>query len=610
MIELRDYQSDLLGQIQKALSLNNARVMMQLPTGGGKTVIAAQLLAAYLGSGRKAVWLTHRKELAGQTGEVLTNTAVLQARSDKRWAVGEPAPFLAGGVMILMAQTVSRRLDEPGLWGQYDRQDLMVIDEAHHATAKGWELAMKYWPGRILGLTATPWRLSKREGFDNLFNELLRGPQVAELQAESSLCNSQVLIPAPDRRIRSGEIGSTGDFTEPGIERANMDHPAIMTAGVRDFWLKHARDRQTIVYAVSVRHARNLVNVFNRADVSAQLILGTTAPDQRAETIAEFKRGDLQVLVNVAAATEGFDLPDASCIVIARPTESLALYLQMVGRGLRPKPNGGDCIVLDLAGNSITHGLPESMREWTLAPRSGKSGAGEAPIVICDSCDVASPASSHTCRSCGKPLGRDCQRCGKWRAWSRWSLEKTCHYSHDLVCDLCHGDAHIQNHLPAMEEIENTMTGRINDLASRVLAIRTGFQEGVAGPVFLSVDSDVQAMRQLGEEVAQLNALIEETEIRAKGIVAAKEEIGREIIDKLVRSGLADLLDEPLAQVEAIFKLDKDGMELDVENLSLNGKLLKDIFLAAYPHRTDHVLGQLESMVQETKAAKSKGATK
>ena len=591
------------------LKPNDARVMMQLPTGGGKTIIAAHLLAGYVSSGHKAVWLTHRKELAGQTGEVLTNAAGLSAQSDRRWDVGEPAPAIAGGVTILMAQTVSRRIVEPGVWGKYDGQDLMVIDEAHHAIARGSELAMKYWPGRVLGLTATPWRLSKREGFDHLFNRLTCGPQVAELQAESSLCNAQVRIPGPERRIKGGEIGSRGDFTEPGIERANEEHAAIMTAGVRDFWLKHARDRQTIVYAVSVRHAENLVNVFNRADVSAQLILGTTAPDQRAETIAEFKRGDLQVLVNVAVATEGFDLPDASCIVIARPTESLALYLQMVGRGLRPKPNGGDCIVLDLAGNSLTHGLPESRHEWTLDPRGRDSGVGEAPTVICDSCDVASPASSHKCRSCGKPLGRDCQRCGKWRAWSRWSLEKTCHYSHDLVCDLCHDDAHIQNHLPTIKEIENTMTGRINDLASRVSGIRSEFQEGVTDHVFLSGDTDIQAMRKLREEVERLNTLIEEAEIGAVEIVTSREAIHRDIVDKLVRSGLAGLLDEPLTQVQVSFKLNGDNMELDMESLLLNGKLLRDIFFAAYPDRTDHVLDQLESMVQETEADRSKSAT-
>ena len=608
MIELRSYQRDLLGQIQMELKPNDARVMMQLPTGGGKTIIAAHLLSGYLSSGRKAVWLTHRKELAGQTCEVL-NAAGLPARSDKQWAVGEPAPALADGVMILMAQTVSRRIRELVVWDKYDGQDLMVIDEAHHATAKGWELAMNHWPGRILGLTATPWRLSKKEGFDHLFDRLTCGPQVAELQAEGSLCDAQVRIPGPERQIKGGEIGSTGDFTKPGIERANEDHAAIMTAGVRDFWLKHARDRQTIVYAVSVRHAENLVNVFNRADVSAQLILGATAPDQRAETIAEFNRGDLQVLVNVAVATEGFDLPDASCIVIARPTESLALYLQMVGRGLRPKPNRGDCIVLDLAGNSLTHGLPESRHEWTLDPRSRDSGAGEAPTVICDGCDVASPASSHKCRSCGKPLGRDCQRCGKWRAWSRWSLEKTCQYDHDLVCDLCHDDAHVQNHLPTFKEIENTMTGRINDLASRVSEIRSEFQEGVADHVFLSGDSSIQAMRKLREEVERLDNLVEEAEIGAAKIVAAKKVIMSEITDKLVRSGLADLIDEPLSRVNVSFTFNGDGMALDFESILLNGKPLKDLFFAAYPDRTDHILDRLESMVQETEADRSKSAT-
>ena len=575
MVELRHYQQNLLEQVQNALKPENARVMMQLPTAGGKTIIAAHLLESYLTRWHKAVWLTHRKELVTQTIERLAGTNGVLVANDRRWIIGNPAPVIAGGVMILMAQTVSRRVAKWDIWSSYDANDLMVIDEAHHATAKGWELAMKYWPGRIVGMTATPWRLSQKEGFDHLFGELICGPQVVALQAKGSLCDAQVLIPNPDERIRGGKIGSMGDYTEPGIERSNIDRPAIMTAGVRDFWQKHARNRQTIIYAVSVRHARNLVNVFNRADVSAQLILGNTPPDQRAETLAEFKRGDLQVLVNVAVATEGFDLPDASCVVIARPTESLALYLQMVGRGLRPKPDGGDCVVLDLAGNSLTHSLPESKREWTLAPRSSSIGTGDAPIVICESCDTVSPASSHNCRTCGEPLGKDCARCGKWRAWSRWSLEKVCQFSHDLVCDLCHDDSHVQNHLPTIKEIEDTMTGRINDLASRVLAIRTEFQAEVAGPVFCSVDSDIQAMHQLGEEVARLSTLIGETEIEAREVVAAKEGVTKEIKDKLVRSGLADLLDEPLAQVKVSFKLNKDGMELDVDNLLLNGKLLR-----------------------------------
>ena len=471
MIDLREYQKDLLEQVQTSLAPEKARVMLQLPTGGGKTVIAAHLLKDYLTGGRRAVWLTHRKELAGQTRKMLHESARLKVyNGTNSWAVDTPAPALTDGVVILMAQTASRRAVKRGIWNRYDARDLMIIDEAHHATASGYERAMKHWPGRILGMTATPWRLSIKEGFDHLFGELICGSQVAELQEIDFLCESQVLMPPPDERIRGGEIGSIGDYTESGIERANEDRPDIMTAGALKFWQEHARYRQTIIYAVSVGHARNLVDMFKEAGIPAGLMLGETHPDERATTIEEFRDGNLNVLVNVAVATEGFDLPDASCVVIARPTESLALYLQMVGRGLRPKCDGGDCVILDLVGNSMKHGLPEERREWSLMPRGAQS-EGEPPVVWCEYCGTASPAASHNCRHCGAPFGEDCQRCGKWRAWKRWSLvvkqqvedslgvkqwslKNKTECTHDLVCDLCHRDAHIQHYLPVTVQME------------------------------------------------------------------------------------------------------------------------------------------------------------
>ena len=124
----------------------------------------------------------------------------------------------------------------------------------------------------------------------------------------------------------------------------------------------------TIAYAVSVDHAHNLTNVFNDAGIPAAVILGDSKREERDKAIAGFRDGTIKVLVNVIVATEGFDLPDASCIAIARPTTSLALYLQMVGRGLRPKDD--NCLILDLAANSVTHGLPEEDREWSLKPRA------------------------------------------------------------------------------------------------------------------------------------------------------------------------------------------------------------------------------------------------
>ena len=451
MIHLRDYQEDLLDEVQVALSSEKARVMMQLPTGGGKTVIAGALLNHWLTHGRKAVWLTHRRELVLQTRELLASANV-EAIVDAQWKSGDDAPARRNRVAILMAQTVSRRTTGKIVWTKYNNDDLMIIDEAHHASADGWTRAIRQWPGRILGMTATPWRLSQKEGFDHLFNTLVSGPPVVDLQSGSHLCGAQVLSPSPQWIIQGGAVGMDGDFTDAGIREANQDH--IMTAGALKFWQEHAQDRQTIVYAVSVDHARNLVAVFRDADVPAAVLLGSTKDEERAALIVGFKRKNLQVLVNVAVATEGFDLPDASCVVITRPTKSLTLYLQMVGRGLRPKENGGNCLVLDLAANAELHGLPEDDREWSLEPRTAQEEVGEAVTVWCSDCHTVSPAASHYCQNCGAPFGKDCSRCGTWRAWKRWSLEKQCGDAHELVCDLCHRDAHIEAQLPINQKLE------------------------------------------------------------------------------------------------------------------------------------------------------------
>lgn len=474
MIELRNYQQELLHRVQTVLRPDTARVMMQLPTGGGKTIIASHLLGRLLQAGRKAVWLTHRKELADQTCGMLTD-AHLPAVTDVRWDPGTDAPAMSSGVVVLMAQTVSRRTAGMSVWNKYDEDDLLVIDEAHHAAAPGWARAMEQWPGRIIGMTATPWRLSKKEGFTHLFGELVCGPQTPDLQSGRWLCKAHVLMPRPEQRILGGEVDlTTGEYTEAGIESANRDRRDVMTAQALQFWQKHTRRRQTIVYAVSVNHANNMAAVFNDTGIPCAVMLGETPPAARAKLIADFKNETLKVLVNVAVATEGFDLPDASCVMLARPTTSLALYLQMVGRGLRPKSDGGNCVLLDLAGNATTHGLPEENHDWSLAPR-GEQAEGDAPVVWCPHCETVSSAASHHCPECSAAFGKDCDRCGKWRLWKRWSLETLCGGAHALVCDLCHQDAHIQAHLPIPEYLQ---TSGGNGMESETSSINTVSTEG------------------------------------------------------------------------------------------------------------------------------------
>ena len=418
-----------------------------MPTGGGKTRIASSLLSLWMQRPGKAAWLTHRKELAGQTCRVLGENGVL-ASSMPEWSTYDPAPARNGEVAILMAQTVARRNHFEGVWDSYNESDLLIIDEAHHAAAAGWERAIKQWPGRVLGLTATPWRLTKSQGFEHLFHCLILGPQNEDMQNNGWLADAQVLMPTPDELILGGELSSTGDFSGIGIDLANQNRPNVMTGSALKFWQEKAQERQTIVYAVTKDHSHNLNKVFNDSGISAAAILDDTPIGERTRAIEAFREGSLRVLINVAVAAEGFDLPDAACVVLTRPTMSLALYLQMVGRGLRPKPDKGNCLLLDLAGNVERHGLPNSDHQWSLKPR-GDQGDGDAPPVVrCPDCDGVSPAASHYCHVCESPFGKRCQRCGNWRVWKRWKAELYCADNHDWVCDLCHPDAHTLANLP------------------------------------------------------------------------------------------------------------------------------------------------------------------
>lgn len=447
MRDLYDYQQELLEKSHAALAPERARVMMQLPTGGGKTEIAGALLKDFLVDGRKAVWLTHREELANQTEDRLNDNWSIQARhATERWRIGRPAPGWRNRVAIFKAQTVSRRnKDSTTVWDNYGPDDLLVIDEAHHSPASGWERAIKQWPGRVWGLTATPWRLEPEKGFNHLFDTLITGPEISELQADEHLAPSSVWAPTEENRIVGKEIRQ-GEYTPGGIERGNDQ--AIMTTMAVTFWLNMAAGRQTIVYAVSKGHADNLVGAFEERGISAKAILSNTSPDDREKAIEDFETGSLMVLVNVAVATEGFDLPEASCVMITRPTKSLALYLQMVGRGLRHKKGDvSDCLILDLAGNAEEqgHGLPETDRRdiWSLAPRGNSPvGDGDPPVRYCHECNYMAHPAHHKCPQCGADFGRTCPICVKFHSWSRWTEEGECPIPHDPVCDACHDEAH------------------------------------------------------------------------------------------------------------------------------------------------------------------------
>ena len=283
------------------------------------------------------------------------------------------------------------------------------MDEGHHSVAGSYDKIIRWVEsggGKILGLTATPWRLSG-EGLDDHYQHMVQGPSVAWLIENGFLSDYRAYAPAaPDL---TGVHTLAGDYVKNEIEQV-MTGKAIVADCVSQ-WRRYAPGKRTIGFAVSVEHSQMMVEEFLRAGVPAAHIDAGTAPHVRRQHILNFATGHLQVLWNCDLFSEGFDLSAIAgrdvpieCAIQARPTKSLTLHLQQVGRALRRKPY--PAILIDLCGNLARLGLPDHPHEWTLEgrPKKGRGGNGDeaAPLVRkCSACDVMFPIALQSCPHCG-----------------------------------------------------------------------------------------------------------------------------------------------------------------------------------------------------------------
>lgn len=432
-IVLRPYQQTAAAQLTEGLSSPGARLLLQMPTGSGKTetAIGAILAIRQQNPHSRYIWLTHRRELIDQTAARLQTAGVTAfAGHAAHWKAGQPLPT---HTTLVTSPTILKRREIISL---LDRNWHLIVDEAHHAPAAVWSDLIAQFPGSVAGLTATPWRLSRKEGFDHLFNRLITGPQVSELVADGYLANPLVIATRPDRRIQGGPLGAGGDYTASGIAAANSD--LVLTQAAIDWWQDSPGAKlQTIFYAISIQHAYRLHRALTDAGIVAAVVTHHTEEAERDKATRRFRAGQFQCLVNVAIYTEGADFPEADCIVLLRPTESLPLYLQMVGRGMRPGQNS-HVLILDATSNTHRHGLPTQDREWSLRPR-GDNAPGEAPVKECHACYAMLPAATQVCPQCGKEFGKTCPGCGVWRGWQRWQ-------SRNPNCDRCTREQTFNHH--------------------------------------------------------------------------------------------------------------------------------------------------------------------
>ncbi len=389
----RGYQAQAIVDCRRLVAIHR-RVLLVLPTGGGKTVIAALIIKGAVAKVKRALFLAHRREIVAQSFWKLVDAGLPESAVGVMMADGiipgrDGQPYNAkrplAPVQVASVQTLARR-PKPGA-------DVVFVDEAHHGIADSYTDLVEFYVesgAKIVGLTATPARGDGR-GLCGAFDHLHQIAQPAELIAGGYLSDpecwamkapnlSRVKITAGDYNL--GELGEAMDT-------------AVLTGNVVREYQRHGDGRTGVVFAVNTAHSRHIADRFNAAGIVAEHLDGTTPATERDAILRRLAVGQTQVLSNCAVCTEGWDLPRAKYLGIARPTKSLALYLQMAGRILRPW-QGVSPVIVDHGGCMGQHGLPQDDRVWSLD--SKRHAAPSKPTIrTCPKCGRVVPLPLRVC---------------------------------------------------------------------------------------------------------------------------------------------------------------------------------------------------------------------
>ena len=365
-IKLYDYQEDMKERIEKALRLHRS-VMAQMPTGTGKTYLLTAVIDSFVnGNPMEKVWIVaHRRELVSQIDETVRKFHSYYASNTSS---------LLSSVKAMSIQWLMRHYDEIE-----EEPGMIVIDEAHHALAKTYKGMWERFPkAKFLGLTATPCRLNGK-GFTDLFDVLVQSWDIPEFICKGRLATYDFVSIKSDgvtqRLIDSlQKRGADGDYQNKEMDMLLNKKPSIerLYQSLEEF----GKDRKGIVYAINISHAQKITKLYQENGVKAIAIDSKTPATERQQDIEAFKKGDIQVLVNVDIFSEGFDCPDVEFVQLARPTLSLAKYLQMVGRGLRVAKGKKNCVIIDNVGLYRVFGLPSQVWNWN-AMFEGKLKVGK-----------------------------------------------------------------------------------------------------------------------------------------------------------------------------------------------------------------------------------------
>ncbi|MDA3833730.1 MAG: DEAD/DEAH box helicase [Spirochaetales bacterium] len=383
-IKLRDYQSSAIDKVRQSMREGNKHVGIMLATGGGKTVIAAQIIKSAIAKKVKCLFIVDRIDLFNQTSDSFDDYGIEHGIiQGDHWMIRPEAM-----VQICSIQTLAnRRIPDAGL---------VIVDEFHSIYSAQLKL-MKSWNNiPMIGLSATPFT----KGLGIHWDSLVVGATSKQLIDLGYL--SDFIAYAPTKLDLSRIKTVAGDFNQK--ELAKKVNTKIIIGDVVSTWLARGEFRKTICFAVDIAHSKAIVDEFNCNGVKAEHIDAYTDSDDRQEKIAKFRKGAIKILSSVDILTKGFDCPDASCLILARPTKSLIVHIQQNGRVLRKAEGKQNAIILDHAGNFQrlgfpTDDLPEIMCNGEKA--TSKAEQKERLPKVCPKCSFVKPVGMGECAQCG-----------------------------------------------------------------------------------------------------------------------------------------------------------------------------------------------------------------
>lgn len=396
MFELRPYQNNAVDRAWLSIE-HDERPIVVSPTGSGKTVVAGALIDRARAQGMRAMLMTPRREILWQTVKTIRafghETGILMG--DETCRRYEP-------VQVVCWPTLVQRSARSAAW--FPDADLVLIDECHLALSRKMvdRVLPHYENSKVIGLTATPARAGGH-GLGDYFTDMLEIVSIPTLIGEGFLVPGRYFGGSmPDMaKVKT----TAGDYNQQ--QSSDICSSATLVGDVVMNWMRLAGDRHTIVFAVDIRHANALAERFSKEGVSVGVVTQGTTDADRNEIIDRFRSREIQVLCNVMVAAYGFDVPTVDCVVLARPTKSIPLHLQMLGRGLRPAEGKDHCLVLDHAGNVMRLGMAEDDYAWTLSntrrvqdsARFEKGERTDKPVQ---------------CKACGHMFRRSpvCPKCG------------------------------------------------------------------------------------------------------------------------------------------------------------------------------------------------------